>query len=146
LIQLPHLETSRDDFFVRGFLREMGGNRSICRHNMRSVLRTERITENDNFISPQRAVSSTDSAIVSHSLARRGQDVICYHVDDARPKVNRGRWEILVKREVVNRASDAVLDVPIMQPTVRWRAMILVIAIAISVAAFSASSPSAGQT
>jgi hypothetical protein len=107
---LSHVTTTR--------YRDMGGNRPIWQHNMRSVLRTELITENYNFISPQRAVSSADSAIVSHSHARRGQDVIRYHVDDARHKVNRGRWENLVKREVVNRVSDAVLDVPIMQPTV----------------------------
>jgi hypothetical protein len=81
---------------------------------MHSVLRAERITENGNSISPQRAISSPDSAIVSHSHARRGQDVICDHVDDVRPKVDRARCESLVKKEVVNRVSDAVLEVPIM--------------------------------
>ena len=83
---------------------------------MRSVVRAERITENGNSSSPQQAISSPDSAIVSHSHARRGQDVICDHVNDVRLKVDRARCESLVKKEVVNRVSDAVLEVPIMLP------------------------------
>jgi hypothetical protein len=83
---------------------------------MRGVLRAERITENGNSISRQRAISSPDSAIVSHSHARRGRDVICDHVDDVRPKVNRARCENLEKKEVENRVSDVVLKVPIMLP------------------------------
>ena len=40
----------------------------------------------------------------------------CDHVDDVRPKVDRALCEGLVKKEVVNRVSDAVLEVPIMLP------------------------------
>jgi hypothetical protein len=79
-------------------------------------LRAKRITENGNSISPQRATSLPGSAIVSHSHARRGQDVICDHVDDVRPKVDRARCGSLVKKAVVNRVSDAGLEVPIMLP------------------------------
>ena len=40
----------------------------------------------------------------------------CDHVDDVRPKVDRARCENLVKNEVVNCVSEAVLEVPIMLP------------------------------
>src|SRR5258708_31248394 len=96
---------------------------------MRSVLRAERIAENGNSISSQRAISSPDSAIVSHSHARRGQDVICDHVDDVRPKVDRARCESLSKKK-----SSIAFRMRFWrsrcQPTVQWRSMILVIAIA----------------
>ena len=114
---------------------------------MRSDLRAERITENGNSISPQRAICSPDSAIASHSHARRGQDVVCDHVDDVRPKVNRAQCESLVKKEVVNCVSDAVREVPIMLPADSAMAFDDLGDFDSDICGgFSPSSPSTGQT